>query len=323
MIRTMLHNIKTGETRWGSEELFANWRNNSEQWIWADFDNVDPEYEKEQFLDTFDLHPLSIADVRRERHPPKLEVFDNYFFLLMHGLDAGTTDIDFKTIKIAFFVSERLLVTQRTLESVSIDTTWAEAGAGDVKLSRGPAHAAYRILRRITDRYTNVVEDMEQKLDDIEVEMFEDPRDDLLESLIHFGRNLKRLQRIFNYHQEIFSRLRSRDHPFIEKQERHEFTDVFEHTERLASLTSLYKDLTDDLMNGYISITSHRLNQIMKVLTIVTVIFLPLTLMVGIYGTNFEDIPELKIKNGYFIFLGVMGMIVTGLLLLFRKVRWL
>jgi len=323
MIRTMLHNTETGEGRWCGEELFAEWADNPQLWIWANFDNIDPEYEMAQFLETFNLHPLTIADVHRERHPPKLEVFDNYFFLLMHGLDAGTTDIDFKTIKIAFFVGERFMVTRRTVESVSVDTTWTDAGNGNVMLSRGPAHVAYRIIRRITDRYTNVVDNLEQKLDDAEVEMFENPRDDLLESLIDYGRNLKRLQRIFNYHQEIFSRLRSKDHPFIEKQERVEFTDVFEHTERLASLTSLYKDLTDDLMNGYISVTSHRLNQIMKVLTIVTVIFLPLTLMVGIYGMNFEEIPELKIKHGYFIILGVMSMIVIGLLILFRKVRWL
>ena len=116
---------------------------------------------------------------------------------------------------------------------------------------------------------------------------------------------------------------RAYDHPFIGKQERHEFTDAFEHTERLASLTTLYKELTDDLMNGYISVTSHRLNQIIKVLTVVTVVFLPLTLLAGIYGMNFEDMPELKIRNAYFVVIGVMGLIVIGLLLLFRKIRWL
>lgn len=76
-------------------------------------------------------------------------------------------------------------------------------------------------------------------------------------------------------------------------------------------------------MNGYISVTSHRLNQIMKVLTVVTVIFLPLALLVGIYGMNFEDMPELKIKNAYYVLLSVMGLIVISLLLLFRKMRWL
>ena len=273
--------------------------------------------------ETFNLHPLAIADAQRERHPPKLEVFDGYFFLLMQGLDANTTDIDFRTIQIAFFVGDRFLLTRRNVESVGINAVWSDAESGQLKLTRGPTHVAYRILRRVTDRYTYKVEGVEQKLDDIEMEMFDNPRDDLLESLIAFGRNLKRLRRIFTYHQNIFSQLSRREQPFIGKLERHEFTDVFEHTERLASLTGLYKELVDDLMNGYISVTSHRLNQIMKVLTVVTVVFLPLALLVGIYGMNFEDMPELKIKNAYYVLLSVMGLIVISLLLLFRKVRWL
>jgi magnesium transporter len=250
-------------------------------------------------------------------------VFDNCFFLLIRGLDASTTDIDFNAIQIAFFVGERFLVTRRNHESVSVDTTWVDADNGNLDLSRGPAHVAYRILRRITDRYTGLIEDLEQKLEDIEGEMFVNPRDALLERLINYGQNLKRLQRIFNYHQNIFVRLSRKDQPFISQQQRHEYTDVFEHTERLASLTSLYKELTDDLMNGYISVTSHRLNQIMKVLTIVTVIFLPLALLVGIYGMNFENMPELKFANAYYVLLSVMAGIVISLLLLFRKMRWL
>jgi magnesium transporter len=323
MIKTMLHNTKTGETRRGDESLLAEWNANPDLWIWADFDNANPEQETKLFLQTFNLNPLVIADAKRERHPPKLEVFDDYFFLLVKGLDADIKGIDFDTIQIAFFVGERFLLTRRNDKSVSVDTSWADAENGDVKLSRGPSHVVYRILRRISDRYTKVVEELEQKLEDSEAEMFENPRDDLLESLIVYGRNLKKLRRIFNYHQDMFARLSFKDHPFIGTQERHEFTDVFEHTERLASLTGLYKELNDDLMNGYISVTSHRLNQIMKVLTVVTVIFLPLALLVGIYGMNFEDMPELKIENAYYVLLSVMGFIVVSLLLLFRKVRWL
>jgi magnesium transporter len=323
MIRTLLHNINTGETQWGDEGLFAEWKDNPELWIWADFDSVDTEHEQALFIDTFELHPLAISDAQQERHPPKLEVFDNCFFLLMRGLDATTKDIDFTAVQIAFFVGERFLVTRRNHESVSVDTTWADTDNGNLYLSLGPAHAAYRILRRMTDRYTGLIEDLEQKLEDIEGEMFENPRDALLERLINYGQNLKRLQRIFNYHQNMFVRLNRKDHPFVDKKRRHEYTDIFEHTERLASLTSLYKELTDDLMNGYISVTSHRLNQIMKVLTIVTVTFLPLALLVGIYGMNFENMPELKFKNAYYVLLSVMAGIVIALLLLFRKMRWL
>lgn len=241
MIKTMLHNIKTGKTRWGDESLFAEWNDNPDLWLWADFANAEPEHEKQLFVETFNLHPLAIADAQRHRHPPKLEVFDDYFFLLMQGLDANATESGLGTIQIAFFVGDRFLLTRRSVEFVSIDAVWSDAENGKLQLSRGPSHITYRILRRITDRYTNLVEDMEQKLEEIEAEMFENPRDALLENLIAYGRNLKRLQRIFNYHQDCFARLSRRDQLFIGKQERHEFTDVFEHTERLASLSFCIK----------------------------------------------------------------------------------
>ena len=275
------------------------------------------------FVGTFGLHPRVIADAQRERHQPKLELFDEYFFLLMKGLDATTSNIDFHTVQIAAFVSNRFLVTRRDAQSVSIDACWAEAENGKLDLARGPVHVAYQVLRRVTDRYTKLVEGLEQGIDVMEDEMFENPRDELLERLMGYGRNLKKLHRIFNYHLDVFTRLSRKDHPFIGKAERHEFIDLFEHTERIATITDLYRELTDDLMNGYISITSHRLNQIMKLLTVVTVIFLPLALLVGIYGMNFEYMPELKIGNAYFYLLGLMGSIAITLLLLFRKMRWL
>ena len=191
----------------GESQLFTEWVENPDLWIWADFDNENPLQEGELFRKTFALNPFVIDDAQRERHPPKLEMFDDYFLLLMNGLDATTTDIDFKSIQIAFFVSDRFLVTRRNAESVSIDTIWTEAESGEVELASGSAHVAYRILRRVTDRYTNLVEGLQRRLDAMEDEMFENPRDALLEELIGYGRNLKRLWRIFNYHQELFDAL--------------------------------------------------------------------------------------------------------------------
>ena len=323
MIKIFLYNIKTGDTRWGDESMLNEWSNNPDLWMWADFSNVEQEREKEIFAETFKLHPLAISDAQRKRHPPKLEAFDEHFFVLMQELDATANDIAFSTIQVAFFVGNRFLVTRHDFESTSIDSAQHDIEAEQVNPSRGSGYIAYNILRRITDRYTKLIESLEPKLEDIEIEMFENPRDSLLERLIEYGRNLKKLRRIFNYHQEIFSRLSRKDYPVIGNDERHEFIDVFEHTERLTSLATLYKEVTDDLMNGYISITSHRLNQIMKVLTVVTVIFLPLTLIAGIYGMNFESMPELKIEKAYYVLLGIMGLIGGGLLLLFRKVKWL
>lgn len=288
-----------------------------------DLDNEEQQRKTDLLQRAFGIHPLVIADAQRERHPPKLELFDEYFFLLTNGLKVSEDDVEFQTIQIAFFVSDRFMITRHTDQSNSLDSIWAGVEGDEVDVARGSAHFAYCVLRKVTDRYSNLVELLESRLDPLEDEMFENPRDALLEDLMSYGRNLKRLRRIFNYQKNLFARLSTKGHPFIGKEDRHEFIDAFEHTERLASLTELYKELTDDLMNGYISITSHRLNGIMKVLTVVTVIFLPLALLVGIYGMNFEHIPELKFHNGYFILLSVMGAITARLLLLFRKMRWL
>jgi magnesium transporter len=103
----------------------------------------------------------------------------------------------------------------------------------------------------------------------------------------------------------------------------HEQLDVYEHLERIASLSSLLHDLAADLIDGYISVASHRLNQIMKVLTIVTAIFVPLGFLAGIYGMNFENMPELHSPWGYYGLLSVMGLIAGGLLLVFKRKRWL
>jgi magnesium transporter len=323
MIKTMLHNPKTGKTIYGDEGLFSEWKHNTDLWIWADFDNEDLEHEKTLFEKTFGLHPLAISDAQNDRHPPKLEAFDDHFFLLVSGLDKISKGIDFGILPISFFICNRFLVTRRALESVSIDKIWNLTKKGNIKLSNGIAHITYLILLQITDRYTSVVLELENRLEEMEDDMFENPRDALLEELISYGRTLKRLRRIFEYHQYLFKGLSRQDSSFLKMTDHHEFNDLLEHTERLASLTILYKELTDDLMNGYISITGHRLNQIMKILTVVTVVFLPLTLIAGIYGMNFEYIPELKVKSAYFILLGFMSFIAIILLIVFRKMRWI
>ena len=111
--------------------------------------------------------------------------------------------------------------------------------------------------------------------------------------------------------------------PQVPAERVHEIRDVFEHQERANSLATLYYEVASDLIDGYISLASHRLNNIMKVLTIVTVIFVPLSFLAGIYGMNFEYMPELKSHSGYFMLLGVMSTIVATLLFVFRRKRWL
>ncbi|MEZ5566464.1 MAG: magnesium/cobalt transporter CorA [Gammaproteobacteria bacterium] len=292
-------------------------------WLWIDLDNESAEAERELLTGQLGIHRLAVQDAQRDRHPPKVETFDASTFLLLKGLTADTTDIDFDTLQIALFFCPDFLVTRRVEESVSIDGAWQDVITDGKATGLRPADVVYRISRRITDRFHNILMALELRLETLEQNMYEHPSDDLLSELMETSSRLKKLRRHLTYQQNLMQRLAQPGVPGIPPDTRHEFTDLFENTERLVSLSALYQELINDLISGYISVSSHRLNQVMKVLTIVTVLFLPLGLIVGLYGMNFEYMPELRFRYGYFIVLGLMATVVTVLLLVFRHKRWL
>lgn len=311
-----------GHVAIGGQELLAQERG-AGAWLWLDLQDEVKLGERELLQAHFGLDALAINDAQRDRHPPKLEAYDDYIFMLLKGLDAGSHDIHHKTIQIALFVGTDFLVTRHSAESLSVNKLWARLAAGDGEASRGPLFWACGISRAVADRYGPVLLGLEERLDKIEDEIFNSRTDTLMEELVGYNTRVKKLRRVMAYHEGIFRELSRVEGLLAGNPMRHAFIDVHEQMERYASLASLYQELISDLVNGYISLNGHHLNQVMKVLTVVTVIFVPLTLLVGIYGMNFEYMPELKAEHGYQILLVVMGGIAVGLLTLFRKMRWL
>jgi magnesium transporter len=323
VIRCMLQETPDGRLAVGGSELIERWKSDEHTLIWLDLGDEPPEAAGRLLREEFGLHPLAISDALRERHPPKLEHFEDYTFLLLRGLSAESKDTDFSTIQLALFVGRRFLVTRHSAASPSTDQLWREAQENPGCFTAGPAVLALRLCRIMVDRYLGILLALEPRLEELEDEILSSPRDELLGELAGYKSNLKKLRRIFAYHQQVFSTLRNSVSPFFGANIVHELNDVFEHQERAVSLSGLYYELAVDLVESYISLASHHLNQIMKVLTIVTAIFVPLSFLVGLYGMNFENIPELHAKSGYFILLGVMAGLAVALLALFRKKRWL
>lgn len=323
MIRIALLPQPGEPIEYGGEELIARWREEPASVIWIDLNAEDKKQERTFLERHFRFDQLVLDDAQRNRHPPKLEWFDDYYFLLLKAFNAATDSIDFEILHIAFFVGDRFLVTRHPDTSPSINWVWQQSAKGKIDFAKGPNHLCYCIVKRIIERYQPIILGIESRLDETEELMLDSPDDELLGELITYNSRLKKLRRIFGYQQNILDELSTIESDLMDQSHQHEFRDAFEHMERLASLTNLFQELVVDMINGYISLTSHRLNQIIKVLTIVTVVFLPLTLIAGIYGMNFQHMPELSSEMGYFIVLTVMLILVSLLLFIFRKIRWL
>jgi len=322
MIRTVLFDSETKSLRHGGEELVSDWRASESSVIWVDIEGNDAEHH-ESLLRGFDIHPLAIQDALRPRHPPKIERFDGYFFILLRGLDAKSKGIDFDAIQLSLFIGERFLLSRHAQSSVSANWLFDRLNKDATWMAEGPASLAIRLSNRLGRRYVELLLGLEPRLDEIEEEMFEHPDDDLLSELTQYKSRLRKLTRIASYHQQVAATLRDSKDPLFDGTSSHRRVDLFEQVERTKSLASLYYQISTDLTDGYLGVSSHRLNRVMQILTIITVIFVPLTFLAGIYGMNFENMPELSTQTGYFVVIGIMFVIAVMQLIYFRRKRWI
>lgn len=305
----------------GGQELIQQWQDKKTSWIWIDLYDEAADKEQKFLSETFNLDEGAIIEAQRDRHPPSFQAFKNYIYLLLKPLDAESDSLDFSTLQLAMFAGERFLITRHSKQSPYLAKLWQsleDNGSTDIS----PLSVVASMSERVAQRYGKVLLDLEQRLDIIEDELFDSPTDTLMKELVGYNTGLRKMHRILAYYVNVFKSLEqhlSKTSP----QQHDKFNDIYALIERFSSLSAVYQQVITDLIEAYISLNGHRLNQIMKVLTIVTVIFVPLTLLVGIYGMNFENMPELKSKDGYYILLSVMSGIAVTMLYLFRRVRWL
>jgi magnesium transporter len=304
----------------GTGPLIEQWRSDPDAYLWIDL--AHDSAESAEVLKQFGADEVVIEQSLAVRYPPKIEALsDDIVFMLLRGLDAESKSIDFGTIQIAFLIGPRFLISRHSARSPSIERVQELLESGSDQVGRRPAELALDVSEVAVGRYVPIVLNLEGRLEAIEDEMFENPTDDLLNELLGYKRQLKKLRRIASYHVSLFERARRDGHPLLKGLER-PAAEVTEQFERIVSLSNLHNDLANDLMNGYLSLSSHRLNHIMKVLTVITCIFVPITFIAGIYGMNFNFMPELNMRFAYFTVLGFMALVVVSLLVLFRRKQW-
>lgn len=322
MLKAVLFDPADGTLREGGGELVEEWEASPALSIWVILENEATEAEAALLSHRFGIHQLAIADAFRDRHPPKIEPFNDNTFILLKGLDADPRSLALDTIQLSLFVGRRFLVTRSATHSLSSAKVLSELLTGTIPPDVSRGALALRVCRTVADRFFPQLFAIEKRLEEMEEELLHASTDDLLTELVQQKGELKRLLRTLQYHAQVFTSARSNMPPELAGHE-HELYDVQEQFDRLLSLARLYYELTDDLMTGYLSLSAHRLNQIMQTLTIVTVIFVPITFMAGVYGMNFEFMPELGFRGSYFILLTAMLLVVVGVLVALHRRGWM
>ena len=323
MIRTQLLSQGSTVTDAG-QQLVEQWKGDKTSCLWLDIEGELQNSDVELLL-SIGCHELAIKDVQRKRHPPKIEQFEHNTFVLFRGLTHISDDMNLDPQQIGFFVGDNVLVTVHRGPSLSINQYWFDRGVA--QLLETPFFLLTKIIHYSAGRYLDALLGFETILNDAEEDLLGKNPELAMRALVGYRSRLLNLKRVFNYHEKLFSTIVEGGIKFHGESDdpelRHALRDVYDRCERLLSLSSMYYDNCGDLIDGYISISSHRLNDTMRILTVITAIFVPLSFMAGLYGMNFDHMPELHWRYSYFLLLGVMASMVTGLVIFFRHRKWL
>jgi len=291
--------------------------------LWVDI-HLHDEAETDILRDVFQFHPLTIEDCVHDGTRPKLDDFGEYLFLVMHGINFNLETDTLKTTELDVFLGSNSLITIHKERMPSIDSTREYVRANPRFLAQGTDALLHRIVDTLVDNYYPTFETIREAIEDIETQIFDNPKaQDVLPPLFRLKKDLLYLRRRLHPQWEVIRLLATESFALIQAHQAIYFSDINDHIARLNDLIHNYNELIDSTVQTYLSFTSYHLNEVMRVLTIIATIMMPLTLIVGIYGMNFEFMPELHWRPAYFIVIGAMVVITLGMVRFFRKRGWM
>ena len=299
--------------------------------LWLDMENPTPE--ELAYLETvFHFHPLAIEDATHRAQRPKLENYTQvadvcqhgYYYMVIHGPDLETFKEHLQTKELDTFFSDRYLVTVHEHRMKSIEEVRGRAGTdAGVMLEKGIDWILYLIMDHLVDTYLPILDNLEEELDTIEEHALTQPTPDLLVRIAGKKRELLDFRRNIGPQREVIAQLTRGEVPFIRENVRIYFRDVQDHLIRTVETVELYRDLIMGARDIYLSSVSNHLNQIMKTLTIISVIAMPVMAVTSFFGMNFERMPAIHSYTGFWITMALTGVFEVFVIWLIKRKGWL
>lgn len=317
--------VEEGFSREELPELLADETNV----VWVDLQGETPEHlseAKDVLQNVFKFHHLTIEDCVETRNQPKVEAFEHYLYFIVHGIKPGETNAaNFVTKELDGYLGPNFVVTFHVLRFRSIKTVKQQLRSSTFFCQRGAAYLLHRILDELVDLYMPIVDDYDKAINDLEDRVFDMKHSSnaVLGQVMDVRRSVARLKRISSRQLEVLYRMSHGEFPQIPVNMLPFFRDVHDHLQRISDLSEGYRDLVAGLFDIHFAVVGNRTNDVMKTLAVLSAIILPLSLIAGIYGMNFENMPELKTDLGYFLTLGLMAFITIVLLFYFWRRGWI
>jgi magnesium transporter len=291
---------------------------------WINVTGISQVGNMERLGECFNLHPLVLEDILNIDQRPKVEDYEDYLFIVLKKIDQDPGTEEIMADQISLVLGPNYLLSFHEGDGNIFAPIRERLVTAKGRLRKeGADYLCYALIDLIVDQYFVVLESFGEKLEFLEDEVVEQPAPKTLQEVHRFKNDMIILRKSMWPLREVVGRLERRESPLISEATSVYFKDVFDHTIVAIDTVETYRDILSGMLDIYLSSVSNRLNEVMKVLTIIATIFMPLTFLAGLYGMNFKFMPELEWRYGYFTVLILMAVVAGFMILYFRRRRWI
>ncbi|HJW90785.1 MAG TPA: magnesium/cobalt transporter CorA [Anaerolineales bacterium] len=297
--------------------------------LWVDFEGTSPEADEPILREVFGFHPLAIDDALQESHVPKVDDWGEYLYIVLHSVAFDRSEGGrIETHELDIFLGKNYLVTHHDPSIPAVKRVLELSQRDERHLSNGPDHLLYRLTDEVVASYMPVVEEMDEAIDLAEDRIFSRATSFSLEAVFTLKRAVLHLRRIIGPQREVLNKLARDDYQVIDARARVYFRDVYDHLVRLHDITESIRDLVGGTLDTYLSVINNRMNEIMRTLTIITTLFMPISFIASFFGMNFFQPTDQALDpwTGISAFAAAMALILltpVGMLFWMRSRGWM
>lgn len=320
MVRALIYSQEAGVQKLDENELRVPAKN---EVLWVDME--EPSDEEAMILTrVFGFHDLAVEDCLTLNHQPKIDRYDKYLFIVVRAIAKSSKGLAPGTIGLNAFLGRRYLVTFHRSELPNIEQTFEKCRINGDILAKGADFLYHQLLDTQVDRYFPILSAVEDEVERVEALVLEQKAtEDTYKRIFHLKSDITRLERIISEQMRVVNDLRKEMSELVSRKSAAYYSDIYDNLRRIRNILYLYRDNLVATFDVSVNLSSQKTSEIMRVLTIIATIMMPLTVITGVYGMNFRSMPELDWKYGYLFAIGIMVLITAGMLIFFKKKKWI